>query len=720
MAFFYTLSLPAAGGRALAPGRFLMTKSPLSFALLALAAPAFAQTPTTPPSPLPIKQVTVFTSGVSYIERDGSVTGDAVVPLTFRTAQINDLLKSLTLIDSQGQVQPVIYGARDPIGRTLQSFAINVTAPQSRTELLNQLRGSSVLVTTSAKTTETGQIVSVESKPVIEPNNTSTTVDILNLLGADGLRSVRLDEVTAIKLLDLRLDQEFRAALTTLASGADNQRRTVTLHFVGTGRRPVSVGYITESPLWKISYRLLLKGDGKAAFQGWALVENTSDEDWSGIHLSLVSGRPISFIEDLYQPLYLPRPVVQPDIIASPTPQTHDGNMDAVTAPASAPMSADAPVPVMPPRDEGIVGGVAGEHNRLKTTGKFAPPSPPSPPPPPKPTVSFSETTGVSAEASGTDAGEQFAYNITTPVTLPRQQAAMIPVIAQNIGAEKVSLYNADTDPRFPLNAVRLKNNTALHLKGGPVTLFDGGTYAGDAVMEDVPPGDTRIISYAVDLSVVGERQDLGTNTNRTTLAIHDGTLTITVRSRSETKYVFKSRSQTVKTILVEQPFDADAKLVTPATATERTPTVYRFAVPVPAGKTATLEVVTEKPDSSTVALLDDDINDFAVYADNQDIPAATRAALADIVKQRRHLQNLTDLAASDESQVTQISAQQDRIRRNMAALDRTSSLYKRYVGELETQETQITNLHADAQRQRNAAAAARKALRETLDHLEI
>ena len=696
-----------------------MTKSSLSFALLALAAPAFAQTPTTPPSPLPIKQVTVFTSGVSYIERDGSVTGDAVVPLTFRTAQINDLLKSLTLIDSQGQVQPVIYGARDPIGRTLQSFAINVTAPQSRTELLNQLRGSSVLVTTSAKTTETGQIVSVESKPVIGPNSTSTTTDILNLLGADGLHSVRLDEVTAIKLLDPRLDQEFRAALTTLASGADNQRRTVTLHFVGTGRRPVSVGYITESPLWKISYRLLLKGDGKAAFQGWALVENTSDEDWSGIHLSLVSGRPVSFIQDLYQPLYLPRPVVQADIIASPTPQTHDGNMDAVTAPASAPMSADAPVPVMAPRDEGIVGGVAGEHNRLRVTGNFnkikVGSSPQS-----MPTGAASDTDGVTAQATSADAGEQFAYNITTPVTLPRQQAAMIPVIAQNIGAEKVSLYNADTDPRFPLNAVRLKNNTALHLKGGPVTLFDGGTYAGDAVMEDVPPGDTRIISYAVDLSVVGERQDLGTNTNRTTLAIHDGTLTITVRSRSETKYVFKSRSQTVKTILVEQPFDADAKLVTPATATERTPTVYRFAVPVPAGKTATLEVVTEKPDSSTVALLDDDINDFAVYADNQDIPAATRAALADIVKQRRHLQNLTGLAASDESQVTQISAQQDRIRRNMAALDRTSSLYKRYVGELETQETQIANLRADAQRQRNAAAAARKALRETLDHLEI
>ena len=691
------------------------TPTLLTLAASALIVPAFAQTP---PSPLPIRQVTVFTSGVSYIERDGSVAGDATVPLAFRTAQINDILKSLTLTDAHGQVQPVIYGARDPIGRTLQSFAIDVTQPQSRTELLNQLRGASVSVTTTAKTTETGQIVSVESKPVTGPNNTTSTIDTLNLLGANGLISVRLDDVVAIKLLDARLDQEFRAALTTLASGGDNQRRTVTLHFAGSGKRDVSVGYITESPLWKISYRLLLDTPKTAYVQGWALVENTSDEDWSGIHLSLVSGRPISFIEDLYQPLYLPRPVVQPDIIASPTPQTHDDNMAA-----DAPMS--SPAPAGTGRDEGATGSVVQEQNRFKVSGdtnfigdgansrlRNGPAG-----------AYFNSTSAaksVTAQANGADAGEQFAYSITTPVTLPRQQAAMIPVIAQDIQAEKVSLYNADSDPRFPLNAVRLHNNTKLHLKGGPVTLFDGGTYAGDAIMEDVPPGDTRLISYAVDLSIVGERQTLGTNSTRRTLTIHDGVLTVTTRTRSETKYVFKSKAQTDKTVLVEHPFEADAKLVTPAAATERTPTLYRFAVPIPAGKTATLDVITETPIASAVALLDGDLNSFAFYADDQEIPVATRTALADIAKQRRHIQNLLDQASSAETQVNQFTAEQDRIRKNMAALDRTSALYKRYVAELDTQETQIAALRAEAFRQRTAADAARTTLRNTLDNLDI
>ena len=688
----------------------MKTHSAATLLVFALAPAAFAQAPMPAPSPLPIKQVTLFTSGVSYIERGGAVTGDATVPLTFRTAQINDILKSLTLLDADGQVQPVVYGARDPIGRTLQAFAIDVTQPQSRAELLNHLRGADVTVTT-AKGLLTGQVVSVETKSITAPTGT-TTADTLNLLGADGLQSVRLDDVTAIKLGDARLDRELREALTTLASGADDQRRSVTLRFAGTGRRDVRVGYIAEAPLWKISYRLIL--GPKPYLQGWALVENTTDEDWNGIHLGLVSGRPISFIQDLYQPLYLPRPVVQPDVIASPTPQTHDDNLQASNEPAEVP----APMAAAPPPPPGmpVARPMVDEQRRTIVTGTAR---------------IFSRAAGssfdavaaaksVTAQAQGQSAGELFAYNINTPVTLPRQQAAMIPVIAQGITAEKVSLYNADSGPRYPLNAVRLKNTTGLHLKGGPVTLFDGDTYAGDALVEDVPPGDSRLISYAVDLSIVGERQDTTQNQTRTTLTIHDGVLTATVRQRSVTNYNFKSKSDQAKTVLVEHPFDAHAALVKPAAAAERTATVYRFAVPVPAGKTAALQVVTETPIESTVGLFDGDLDQLAVYADQADIPAATRTALARIVTQRRHVQNLSDLASAADARVAGFGREQDRIRRNMAALDRPSALYKRYVAELDAQETQIAALRATAQRLRAEADAARTALRSEADGLEI
>ncbi len=691
-------------GLRLAPAA--LTFSALAFCLA--AGTTFAQTPpASPASPLPIRRVTLFTSGVAAIERSGDVSGEAAVPLTFRTTQINDILKSLTLIDSKGQVQPVIYGARDPLSRTLQSFAVDVTQPRSRAELLNGLRGADVSVTTP-RGVQTGRIVSVETKAVTTPSG-STTQDKLNLLTADGLVTANLEDVSLIHLRDASLNTEFQDALTTLAGGADEQRRSVTLHFAGAGRRPVQVGYVVEAPLWKISYRLVLTDPTKSYLQGWALVENTGDEDWSGVTLSLVSGRPISFIQDLYQPLYLPRPVVEPDIIASPDPQTHDDSLlDSLTdnkpgepppppkaMPAPAPP--DVPAPMVQEQRRSPI--TSSPNNLYQSNGLL------------------NYKVGVNAQAQGADAGELFAYNVTTPVTLPRQQAAMIPVIAQDVSTEKVSLYNADSDAKFPLNAVRLKNNTKLHLKGGPVTLFDGDTYAGDARMEDVPPGDSRLISYAVDLSILGNRENIDTAQPRLALAIKNGVLTVTVRERSETKYTFKSKAPAAKTVLVEHPYDPQAKLVQPAAYAERTGNLYRFAVPVPAGKVAALTVITEKPLLTTVALLDDDLNDFAAYADasHADIPQATRDALARIVNARRHITDLSNQAAAAEGQVAAIGREQDRIRKNMTALDRTSSLYKRYVGELDAQETKIATLRAQALSLRAQAAEAKRALRTQL-----
>src|SRR5205814_7408886 len=98
---------------------------------------------------------------------------------------------------------------------------------------------------------------------------------------------------------------------------------------------PVRIGYVVETPIWKTSYRLVLPGEGadaagnkdKPKLLGWAIVENQTDNDWSNVQLSLVSGRPISFIQDLYRPLYVPRPVVQPELYASLRPQTYDAGM---------------------------------------------------------------------------------------------------------------------------------------------------------------------------------------------------------------------------------------------------------------------------------------------------------------------------------------------------------------------------------------------------------
>src|SRR5207237_315104 len=168
-------------------------------------------------------------------------------------------------------------------------------------------------------------------------------IECLNLWCTDGMRSLKLAEVQRVRFLNAIMESEFRKALETLAQGHDSQKKAVSIHFAGQGKRNVKVGYVIENPVWKTSYRLVLqpqnakKDDQKEVdkkeakkgpyLQGWAVVENTTDEDWSGVRMALISGRPISFQMNLYDALFIKRPVVEPELFASLRPPTYSGGL---------------------------------------------------------------------------------------------------------------------------------------------------------------------------------------------------------------------------------------------------------------------------------------------------------------------------------------------------------------------------------------------------------
>ncbi len=303
----------------------------------------------------------------------------------------------------------------------------------------------------------------------------------------------------------------------------------------------------------------------------------------------------------------------------------------------------------------------------------------------------------LDAQASGQKAGELFQYNISTPISLPRQQASMIPVIAQDIEADKVSLYNADTDPKYPMNAIRLHNTTTLHLKGGPVTLFDAGVYAGDARMEDVPPGDSRLITYAVDLSLICERQNPTVSSNETTVMVKRGVLTTNQLFRTETTYTIKSKADKPRNVLVEHPFDSGSTLVSPAKAEERTASLYRFPLTVKPGESQTLKVVTERPIAQEFVVLDGNMDAILVISNRKNVSPKLKAELQEVVQRRKHVDELKSAATARGNEVTSIGNDQERIRKNMEALDKASALYKRYVSELDLQESKIETLRQEA-----------------------
>ena len=275
-----------------------------------------------------LSHVVLFSSGVGFYEHEGQVEDDARLELKFEAEDINDLLKSMVLQDLDGgKVASVGYGSREPISRLLGSFAVDLTRNPSLADLLRQLRGEKIEI--ESPKPSTGVIVGVEVQPQ-RVEDRVVDVEMLTLLSGGGLRRIPLDQISKLRLLNDKLDAELRQALTVLAGAKNSDTKTIAVEFLGKGKRRVRVGYVQESPVWKTSYRLVLADDAPPLLQGWAIVENTTENDWKDVGLTLVSGRPISFKMDLYQPLFIQRPLVQMELYASLRPQVYNQDLTSL------------------------------------------------------------------------------------------------------------------------------------------------------------------------------------------------------------------------------------------------------------------------------------------------------------------------------------------------------------------------------------------------------
>jgi len=296
-----------------------------------------------PATDLPLTRIVLFNAGIGYFHREGDVSGDAHLDLRFDETDVNDLLKTLVLTDKDGgKIRAVTYDNRMPVEFTLKGFAVDVTENPTIGQLLHQVRGEKVEVTDKAGVVTVGQIVSVgrptpppmerpapgEDRPIPPPMMGFDPGESLNILTEDGLQTVELKQLKKIKLVRPELQADFRKALELLASSRGDNKKTVSVVFSGKGKRRVAIGYVTEAPLWKPSYRLTVDEKGAARIQGWANVENTTDEDWNDVKIGLVAGRPMTFQMDMYDPLFVPRPTVEPELYASLRSPLYQGGLN--------------------------------------------------------------------------------------------------------------------------------------------------------------------------------------------------------------------------------------------------------------------------------------------------------------------------------------------------------------------------------------------------------
>ncbi|BCW95516.1 MAG: hypothetical protein KatS3mg018_0998 [Fimbriimonadales bacterium] len=643
---------------------------------------------------LPVTRVVLYRSGVGYIERFGRISGDATLTMAMRESQMNDLLKSLILVDLDGgQVLPAQYTPRDPLERTLSAFAIQLSDNPSMATLLNRLRGVPVEIQTEKETLQ-GTVLSIE---VREEAASEVVVKraYVNLMTNPAMRSVPLDGITSLRVRDERLQGELQNALATIATGLDNTRKTIQLRFTGQGARRVLVGYLTEMPLWKMTYRLALSPNEPPLLQGWAIVENTTDEDWRNVRLELVSGRPVSFIQNLYEPIYPKRPTVQTQTDAALMPDVPEAAMelkaDEMAGRAAAPSS--APRRMGAPGEPGGFGGFGGAPRAMRES--------------------------IVEMAQGQERGALFDYRIQQPVTILRQQSALVPVINRAIEAETVSLYNPANHPRHPFFGVKLTNTTDLTLMEGPVTVYLDGAYGGDAQLETLEPKGERILTYALDLGIEVVQDRANFTTQMLSVKIVDGVLQQRFEQRMENLYRLTSRDDKPRTVLIEQPYQDEWELVQPAKF-ERTATFYRFPVEVQPRQTATLRVVQKRTTQESFALLDSDEDLIRVLAQNQQLSEPVRQALNSILNRRRAIRNFEAQIRQQESRIKAITDDQARIRENMRQLDRNSALYREYVQKLTEQEREIEAARREIERLQEQRARAQRELSEYIAGLNL
>jgi hypothetical protein len=695
--------------------------------LMTGALPVFAQNKPRS-AELPVTRIVLFTSGVGYFQRDGQVDGNARIDLSFHTQKINDLLKSLVLQDRDGgRISTVNYDNRDPIDKTLKSFAIDLTRNPTLGQLLDQVRGEKVETVSYGEmgnqgrpTTLTGVVLGVEKRKKALAKDQVVETEYVNLLTAEGIRSVPLDQLEHLRLLKPELEQEFRRALEVLATGHDKQKKTVTLNFQGNGKRNVRVAYVTESPMWKTSYRLALDKDEKNAktfLQGWGIVENTSDEDWDHVRLGLVSGRPISFQMDLYEPLYVPRPMVEPELFASLRPPAYSGNLgEARNGQGVRRRAMDQfqyerdkmPAMKAAPRGGMQPGGVGGGA------------APPAPAARPAEEESLGLQRGVASAAVATELGEYFKYEIEQPVTLPRQKSALIPIVNGPVEASKVSIYNEGVQAKFPLLGLRFKNTTGLHLMQGPITIFEGNTYAGDGRINDLQPNETRLVSYAVDLGTEVAPEVPNPAETLVATKIYKGILHATYKVRHRKIYTVKNRSEHGRLVLIEYPYHANMKLVTPEKPAERARDVYRFQVDAEPNKPVKLEVVEEEQRIDQVALTNADDETVRFFLRSSAASSKVKEALDQAIRLKSQWAATQRDISREEQELQKIVADQTRMRENMKAMPQTSDAYRRYLKKFDAQETEIEQRREKVAKLQETAEAQRRQYETFVLNLEV
>ena len=670
---------------------------------------------------LPVTRVILYKNGVGYFEHAGHVRGNQQVNVDFTTAQLNDVLKSLTILDlGKGRVTGVSYNSVAPLSRQLEALRLPIGENASAAQFIAALRGARLEVRNSSASA-TGRLLSVDQKELPGKNNSDddpkVTVTNLSIVTDTGeVRTFDLTPATSVRITERDLNEEVGRYLRLLASTRDKDVRRMTISTAGDGDRPLLVSYISEVPVWKCTYRIVVPPTGKPLLQGWAIVDNTVGEDWNNVDLSLVAGAPQSFVQELSQPYYTRRPVVPLPENAMITPQTLEATLEES---APAPMvSAGGVVGGVPGGVAGGVmggaiagvgngalggagGGIGGGIYKGETIANI---------------IESATTVGESKEM-----GDLFQYKMRDRVTIRKNQSALVPILQARIDAEKVSVWNPSDS--YVLRALWVTNTSDLTLDGGSFNILDGDAFAGEGLMDPIKPGEKRLLSYAADLGLVVDAKEKPDNQRVTKIVISHGVMIQTREDREERTYTIHNRDISPRTVVLEHPARQGWKLADGVIPDETTMSFHRFRLTVDPKKTATLNVAEFHPVSTRWQINNLSDKEIGYFVDGKMLTPDVEQALRRVIAQKDELVGIDAEISSRRSQIDSISEDQKRLRENLKALKGSAeekALVERYARELNTQEDRVLSLQKEMSDLRQKRDASQKMLSQIIESLQI
>ena len=725
------------------------------------------------PAALPVRRVILYKTGVGYFEHLGTVRNRQAVTVRFTSAQLNDVLNSLTAIDlGKGQITGISYNSVAPLEQRLGALRLPLDERTTALQVLGSLRGARIEVGGAGAPAE-GRLLSVEQHTRQRGTETVTVETFSLVTDAGALRTFEFSPSLHVRVVERDLRQEIGRYLDLVGSAREQDVRTMVISTSGAGDRPLFVSYISEVPIWKSTYRLVLSTAGKPLLQGWAIVDNTIGEDWQGVELSLVAGAPQSFIQNISQPYYGRRPVVPMPATAMLAPQTHQATFGegagsvsgTVRDPAGAPLPG-ATVRLMGP--SGVVASditdsagrydftaPAGAYQLRAELSGFQPqalsdwrmpagmqvqqdltlrvagvqeqisvdalgPSTatvrragrgggvpggvvggvvgglPESPPPPMPPGVYDQARNLDPRATAASLGDLFEYRIKEPITLKKNQSALVPIVNAEIEAEKVSLWNQAPGSGRPLRALWLKNTTSLTLDGGSMSVVDGNAFAGEGLIEPLKAGERRFLSYAADLGVLVDARMQGEAGRISRLRARDGIIIQETEQRATWTYKARNENATATTLIVEHRARPGWKLAPGQTPVESTAGAERFRLSIEPGKEATLDVREVRQDEARIMIGNVDDALIVRLAQSGAPAAALEKALRPVLDKKAELAKVERQLQDLQNDLSAIVQDQERLRENMKALRGSAEekeLLRRYTRQLDEQETRLDAL---------------------------